>query len=186
MDVIEAIKSRRSIRKFKPDPVEKEKLEAVLEAARWAPSWANTQCWEFIIVKDSETKRRLAETLTPWNPAVDAVKKAPIVIVACAKLGVSGFFGGKPVTDKGDFFMFDVALALQNLALAAHSLGLGTLHVGAFDAGKVAEILSVPSGVSVVELMPLGYPMEAPKATRRKELRDFVYFERYGQKVNVC
>ncbi|MEM3703863.1 MAG: nitroreductase family protein [Candidatus Bathyarchaeia archaeon] len=182
MDVIEAIKTRRSIRKFKPSSVEEEKLQTVLEAARWAPSWANTQCWEFIVVRDPETKKKLAATLTSWNPAVDAVKNAPIVIVACAKLGVSGFFNGKPVTDKGDFFMFDVALALQNLALAAHSLGLGTLHVGAFDAKKAAEILNVPNGVSVVELMPLGYPMEAPKATRRKELKDFVYFEMYGQK----
>ncbi|MEM2319929.1 MAG: nitroreductase family protein [Candidatus Bathyarchaeia archaeon] len=182
MDVVEAIKTRRSIRKFKSDPVEEEKLEAVLEAARWAPSWANTQCWEFIVVRNPETKSRLAETLPPWNPAIGAVKSAPIVIVACAKLGVSGFFNGKPVTDKGDFFMFDVALALQNLTLAAHSLGLGTLHVGAFDAKKAAEILGVPNGVSVVELMPLGYPMEVPKAPRRKELKDFLYFERYGQK----
>ncbi|MEM1537683.1 MAG: nitroreductase family protein [Candidatus Nezhaarchaeales archaeon] len=181
MDVIEAIKTRRSIRRFKPDPVEEGKLWTVLEAARWAPSWANTQCWEFIIVRNPETKAKLAETLTPRNPGIDAVKNAPVVIVACAKLGVSGFKGGKPVTDKGDFFMFDVALALQNLTLAAHSLGLGTLHVGAFDAKKAAEILGVPPGVSVVELMPLGYPLETPKEPpKRKELKDFVYFEKYG------
>lgn len=181
MDVIEAIKTRRSIRKYKPDPVEMEKLQAVLEAARWAPSWANTQCWEFIVVKNSETKRKLAETLTNWNPAIDAVKNAPVVIVACAKLGISGFRGGKPVTDKGDFCMFDVALALQNISLAAHSLGLGTLHVGAFDAGKAAEVLGVPAGVSVIELMPLGYPLEIPKAPIRRELKEFTYFEKYGQ-----
>jgi nitroreductase len=183
MDVIWAIKTRRSIRKFKPDPVEEEKLWAVLEAARWAPSWANTQCWEFIIVKNSYTKEKLVETLTPRNPARDAVGKAPIVIVACARLGVSGFKDGKPVTDKGDFYMFDVALALQNLALAAHSLGLGTVHVGAFDHKRAAEILGVPDGVSVVELMPLGYPAEIPKGPSRKELKEFVYFERYGNKA---
>jgi nitroreductase len=78
--------------------------------------------------------------------------------------------------------MFDVALALQNLTLAAHSLGLGTLHVGAFDAKKAAEILEVPAGVSVIELIPLGYPMEVPKATSRKELKEFIHFEKYGQK----
>jgi nitroreductase len=183
MDVLEAIKTRRSIRKYRPDPVEEEKLRIVLEAARWAPSWTNTQCWEFIVVKNPETKRRLAETLLmERNPATEAVKTAPIVIVACARLGLSGFYRGEPLTDKDDFFMFDVALALQNLALAAHELGLGTVHVGAFDAKKSAEILSVQKGVCVVELMPLGYPLEVPKAPLRKELKDFVYFEKYSQK----
>ncbi|MBC7129701.1 nitroreductase family protein [Candidatus Bathyarchaeota archaeon] len=183
MEVLEAIKTRRSIRKFKPDPVENDKLNLVLEAARWAPSWANTQCWEFIIVKNQEAKEKLAETLTEWNPGKEAVKTAPAIIVACAKRGVSGFWKGKPVTDKGDFFMFDAALALQNLSLAAHSLGLGTLHVGAFNAEKAAEILEVPKDISVVELMPLGYPLAVPEAPKRKELKEFVYFERYGGKT---
>lgn len=182
MDVIEAIKTRRSIRKYRLDPVEEGKLQAILEAARWAPSWANTQCWEFIVVKNSETKRRLAETLTSWNRASNAVKNAPVVIVACAKLGLSGFWKGKPEIGKENFYMFDAALALQNLTLAAHSLGLGTLHVGGFDAKKAAEILGVPAGVSVIELMPLGYPLEIPNAPARKELKDFTYYEKYGQK----
>ena len=181
MDVLEAIKTRRSIRKYKSDLVEEEKLRTVLEAARFAPSWANTQCWEFIVVKDPDVKKELAETLMPGNPATEAVKAAPVVIVACARLGVSGFKRGAVVTDKGDFFMFDTALALHNLSLAAHSLGLGTVHVGAFDAKKAAEILGVPDGVCVVELMPLGYPLEVPKAPPRKELKDFLHFEKYGQ-----
>jgi nitroreductase len=183
MDIFEAIRTRRSVRKFKPDSVEGEKLQAVLEAARWAPSWANTQCWEFVVVRSPDVKQRLAETLTSWNIALDAVKNAPIVIAACARLGVSGFKEGKLVTDKGDFFMFDLALAVQNLALAAHSLGLGTVIVAAFDAKKAAEILEVPAGVVVVALIPLGYPLEIPKAPRRKELKDFVYFEKYGKKL---
>lgn len=182
MDVFEAVKTRRSIRKYRLNPVEGEKLQAVLEAARWAPSWANTQCWEFIVVTNPETKMKLAETLTPRNPAFDAVKNAPVVIAACAKLGLSGFKKGEPIEGKENFYMFDLALALQNLTLAAHSLGLGTLHVGAFDAEKTAEILEVPAGVSVVELMPLGYPLEVPSAPARKELKDFVYYEKYGLK----
>jgi len=182
MDVITAIKTRRSIIKFKPDPVEEDKLQAVLEAARWAPSWANTQCWEFIIVTNPETKMKLAETLYLRNPAVDAVKNAPVVIVACAKLGLSGFYKGKPLVDKEDFYLFDVALALHNISLAAHSLGLGTLHVAAFDVKKACEILEVPAGVTVVELMPIGYPLEVPHAPPRKELKDFIYYEKYGQR----
>ncbi|MCK5589986.1 MAG: nitroreductase family protein, partial [Dehalococcoidales bacterium] len=139
MEVFEAIKTRRSIRHYKSEAIAEEKLNAVLEAARWAPSWANTQCWRFIVVRNNDTKARLADTLTSWNPAHEAIKEAPIVIVACAEMGKSGFFQDAPITDKGDWCMFDVALAMQNLALAAHSLGLGTVHVGAFDAQKVAQ-----------------------------------------------
>ncbi|MEM1981802.1 MAG: nitroreductase family protein [Candidatus Hadarchaeales archaeon] len=182
MDVLKAIKERRSIRKYLPKEVEEEKLRELLEAARWAPSWANTQCWEFIVVKEPSTKEKLSETLPPGNPAREAVRTAPVVLVACGRTGVSGFYKGKPVTDKGDFYLFDVALALQNLCLAAHALGLGTVHVGYFDSVAVERLLGVPEGVRVVELVPIGYPAEEPKAPRRKELSEFVYWEKYGQR----
>ncbi|MEM2266254.1 MAG: nitroreductase family protein, partial [Candidatus Hadarchaeales archaeon] len=116
------------------------------------------------------------------NPAREAVRTAPVVLVACGRTGVSGFYKGKPVTDKGDFYLFDVALALQNLCLAAHALGLGTVHVGYFDSVAVERLLGVPEGVRVVELVPIGYPAEEPKAPRRKELSEFVYWEKYGQR----
>lgn len=182
MDVFDAIRGRRSVRKYKPDPVSEEQLNAVLEAARWAPSWANTQCWNFVVVRDVRLKERLAETLSPTNPAIPAIKEAPIVIVACAEKGRSGYKRGEVVTDKGDWFMFDVALAMQNIALAAYALGLGTVHVGLFDAQKAAEILDVPPGVVVVEMMPVGYPAEQPTAPRRKELGEFVFFEKFGKR----
>jgi len=182
VDVFEAIKTRRSIRKYKPDPVGDDVLKEVLEAARWAPSWANTQCWEFIVVRDPQTKKKLSETLGPGNPARGAIEEAPVLIAACARTGVSGFYKGSPVTDKGDFFMFDVALALHNLSLAAHALGLGTVHVGFFNAKRVEEILGVPEGVRVVELMPLGYPLEVPKPPSRKPLEEMVHFDGYGKK----
>ena len=181
MEVSEAIKTRRSIRHYKPDCVPEEKINAVLEAARWAPSWKNTQCRRFVTVQDEEKKAKLAETLTSWNPARSAIKEAPVVIVACAELGQSGFIDGKSITDKGSWwYMFDVALATQNLALAAHSLGLGTVHVGAFDAQKVAQILHVPQGVAVVVMTPLGYPEKEAKASSRKELSELVFRESYS------
>ncbi|TET39437.1 MAG: nitroreductase [Dehalococcoidia bacterium] len=182
MDVFEAIRERRSVRKYKPTPVSEEQLNAVLEAARWAPSWANTQCWNFVLVRDAETKERLAETLNPANRGIPAMKSAPIVIVACAEKGRSGYSKGSVATDKGDWFMFDVALAMQNVTLAAHALGLGTLHVGLFDAPKVAKIIDVPTGVEVVEMMPLGYPDESHAAPWRKKLAEFVFFEKYGNR----
>ena len=184
MELIDAIKKRGSVRKYKPDHVEDEKLMNVLEAARWAPSWANTQCWQFIIIKDGETKKKLSETLAKGNPSIETVIKAPIILVACGKKGVSGFYKGSYVTDKGEFwYMFDVALALQNLTLAACSLGLGTVHVALFDAKKAEEILGVPENVSVVELIPLGYPVEQPREIPRKEVKDFIFYEHYGQKT---
>jgi len=182
MNVIEAIKGRRSIRKYKPDSVSDKALEAVLDAARWAPSWANTQCVRWVVVRDADTKARLADTLSTANPAANAMRAVPVVLVACAETGTSGCKGGQPRTDKGDWFMFDTALAVQNLTLAAHELGLGTVQVGLFDARKVEELLQVPSGVRVVELIPLGHPAEQPRGPGRKELSDIVFHEKYGQR----
>ena len=185
MEVIRAIRGRRSIRKYKPDPVSDDALNTVLEAARWAPSWSNTQCWRFVLVCDPATKAKLADAFTPLahgreNPATPAVRSAPVVIVACAELGKSGYYKGEMKTDKGDWFMFDVALAMQNLALAAHAQGLGTVHVGLFEAKKVASILGVPQGIEVVEILPLGHPDEAPAETPRKDLTEIVFSESYG------
>jgi len=182
MEIIQAIRGRRSMRKYTPDPVSDEDLSEVLEAARWAPSWANTQCWEFIIVKNPETKKKLSATLPPGNPASSSLSEAPVVIVACAQLGKAGFYKGMPGTDKGDWYMFDVALAMQNLTLAAYAKGLGTVHVGFFDARKVAQILAVPEGTVVVEMTPLGYPAGEAKVTPRKELHDFVSYEQFGNR----
>ena len=180
MELIEAIKTRRSIRRYKSNPVKDEDIETILEAARWAPSWANTQSWKFIVVKDPAIKAKLAETLSPGNPATSAVKDAPVVIAACAELGKAGCYRGTPVTEKGDWYMFDAGLAMQNLVLAAHSLGLGTVHVGALDHKKAAQILGLPEGISLVELSPLGYPAEEAKTPRRKELSEFVFYEKYS------
>lgn len=189
MDVMQAIKERRSVRKFLADPVTDEQLQTVLEAARWAPSWANTQCPRFIIVRTPEVKSRLAETLSPVRPnipngAADAVRHAPVVIVACAEKSLSGCYrSGEtrvPATDKGEWwYMFDVGLAMQNITLAAHALGLGTVHVGLFDAPKVAGIVGAPDNVAVVEILPLGWPEKPSAAPRRKELAEFVFNERF-------
>ena len=138
MDILEIIKTRRSIRHYESQPVEEDKLNTILEAARWAPSWSNTQCWRFIVVRDEAIKSQLAETLTQWNSARSAssVIQAPVVIAACAELGKSGYKDGVLCTDRDDWHVFDVALAVQNLVLVAHSLGLGTLHIGAAASGR--------------------------------------------------
>jgi nitroreductase len=188
MELMEAIEGRRSIRRYKSQPVDDKTLEIVLEAARQAPSWANTQCWRFIVVRDSKLKNKLADTAVEVttdkpNRGAEAMRITPIAIVACAEMRKAGYSTKEPrgpVTDKGDWYMYDVALAMHNLTLAAHGLGLGTVHIGAFDAVKVAEILGVPEGYAVVAITPLGYPDEEPKARPRKELAEIVFYDKFG------
>ena len=99
MDVFDAIKTRRSIRKYKPDPVSDEDLQKIIEAAHWAPSWGNTQCWRFIVVRDADIKARVGETLYKvrfedgWldNAAAEAIVQAPVLIAVCAQKDLAGF-----------------------------------------------------------------------------------------------
>jgi nitroreductase len=182
MDTLEAIHSRRSIRQFKADPVPDDMLNQVLEAARWAPSWANTQCARYVVVRDAATKEKLAEALNPGNPGAGAIKNAPIAIVVCAVLNKSGYYKGTVSTEKGDWYMFDTGIAMENLALAAHALGLGTVHVGFIvDYKKISEVLELPEGVVAVEMTPLGFPAAESKAPPRKELAEIVFYEKYGR-----
>lgn len=182
MELMEAIRTRRSVRKYTPDSVSDADVETVLDAARWAPSWANTQCVRWIVVRDAEARAALAGTLSSTNPANDAIRTVPVVFVACAETGRAGFKRGEPVTDKGDWYMYDAASAAHSLTLAAHALGLGTVHVGFFDTQKAQQIVGVPDNVRVVELIPMGHPAEQPHGPGRKELSEIVYRERYGQR----
>jgi len=188
MDLLQAIRERKSIRAFKPDPVPLDLLKKIIGDALWAPSWANTQCWRFVVVRDRQLRSKLADTgidvaTGKPNRGTEAMRVTPIAIVVCAEMRKAGYSikePKKPVTDKGDWYMYDVALAMQNLTLAAHALGLGTVHIGAFDAIKVAEILGVPEGYAVVSMTPLGYPNEEPNPRPRKELAEIVFYDRFG------
>jgi nitroreductase len=179
MDVMEAIKGRRSIRKYKPDAVPEEVLQTLMEAVKWAPSWFNTQCCQVIVVKDPQLKSELAKTLDRDNLALSSITEAPIVLVFCAIKGVSGYEEGQPATIKGDWLMFDTGLAMQNLCLTAHALGLGTVTIGLFDYQQVAKALQVPQNVEVVAMTPLGYPATEEKITERKDLSEFISYNKY-------
>ncbi len=179
MDVQEAIRSRRSIRQFRSEEVSKEHLSAVLEAVRWAPSWANTQCWQVVVVRDPERKSRLQEILGR-NPAHDAMVQADVVLVLCAELGRAGFKRGEPTTAYGDWFMYDLGLANENLSLTAHSLGLGTVIVGNFDHAAVGRELGLPHSLVAVTMVPLGHPASTGTAPPRRELLQQVHLEEFG------
>lgn len=178
MELMEAIQNRRSIRKFTDQPISREDLETIMEAVRWAPSWANTQIWEVIAVTKPELKQALAGLLFK-NPATKAMINAPVVLAMVAKLKVSGYYSGQPTTDKDDWFLYDTGLATQNLCLTAHGLGLGTVIVGLFDSTKAAEILGVPEGYMVVSLIPAGHPDQSPRPPRRRAAKDFTHYDRF-------
>ncbi|MFC1949728.1 nitroreductase family protein [Chloroflexota bacterium] len=191
METFEAILNRRSIRKMKSDPIDDKTVEKILEAARWAPSWANTQCWRLVVVRDKDIKKQLSDTMFSFrrpdgtqapNRTAQAVNDAPVLIVVCAELGRSGCRpGGEPSTDKGgNWYMFDTALAMQNLILEAHALGIGTVIIGAFDAVKAAEILEVPEGYCAVAMTPLGYSDQEPREVPRKEIPEIMFNDKFG------
>ena len=179
--------ARRSIRRYRPDPVPPEVLARVWEGARLAPSWANGQPVTFILIRDQATKNRLAELSAPeeyirsrhrqqgyWrNPARRALSEAPLVVAAVADPRRSGALWGM------DFYLVDAGIVMSHLFLAAQNEGLGTCYVGVYHEALVKEILGVPEPYRVVGLSPLGYPAESPSARPRKELSDLVKEERF-------
>jgi nitroreductase len=179
-DLMEIIKERRSIRKYEDKAVPANVLNEILEAIRWAPSWANTQCWEVVVVADPDQKARLQDTLPPkGNPARTAIVQAPVLLALCGKLNTSGFYKEMVTTKFGDWFMFDLGIATQNLCLAACNRGLGTVIVGLFDHDRAKEILKVPAGLEVVVLIPLGYPAKPSSPPKRKDLAEFVHADTF-------
>jgi nitroreductase len=187
MDLFEAIKTRRSIRKYSDKTVEDGKLQAVLEAVRMAPSWANYQCWRMVVVREKTTKQRISEMsyvesyFSPKgyksNPSMKALVEAPVVIVLCADPAQSGVLWGQ------NYYLVDVGLAAQNLMLAARGQGLGTVFVGVYDEEKLKSLLNIPSEIRIVGLFPLGYPVEEKKdGPARKPLQDFCFHEQWGMK----
>jgi nitroreductase len=178
-DILNTIQGRRSIRRYQDKDITDDMLNKLLEAARWAPSWANTQCWHFVVVKNTETKKQIQEAVSPRNPSSLAIVNAPVLLVVCGQLKRSGYYNGEYPTKFGDWFMYDLGLATQNLCLAAHESGLATVIVGLFDHDKVAEIIKLPSEHEVLVLIPLGYPDHEPSPPNRRELKEFVHFDSF-------
>lgn len=157
MDVCDAIATRKSVRAYLDKPIEEEKLNAVLEAARLAPSASNRQEWRFVIVREKEARSQIAMAAGQQM----FIAQAPVIIVACAETDGHLMTCGEPC------YPIDVAIALDHLTLRAVELGLGTCWIGKFNADEVKKILGIPDEIKVVQLMPLGYPVE-PDAVQKK------------------
>ncbi len=169
MDVIEAIRRRRSIRSYQDRPVEEEKLLAVLEAGRLAPSASNRQEWRYIVVRDPGMRARLADAASSQK----FVGQAPVVLVACAKTDGYKMPCGEPC------YPIDVAISLDHITLKAAEEGLGTCWIGAFDQPAVKKLLGIPEEIRVVQLMPLGYPAGEPAARSRLSFDEIVVDEKW-------
>jgi nitroreductase len=179
-DFMTIIRERRSVRKYEDREVPAEALATVLESVRWAQSWANTQCWEVVVVRDRALKEQLQATLPPkGNPAMSAMVQAPVVLALCGRLKSSGYYKDQVTTKFGDWYMFDVGIACQNLCLTAHALGLGTVVVGLFDHDKAKKALNVPEGFELVVMIPLGYPAKISSAPNRREIAEFTHADRF-------
>ncbi len=169
MDVISAIQGRRSIRQYSSQPIEDIKLDSVLEAARLSPSATNKQSWKFVVVKENETKMRLAEAAGGQL----FIAHAPVILVACG-------------TNPNDMMMcgqyrytIDLSIATAYMMLEAYEQGLGTCWLGKYDEKQVKEILGIPEAVRVVAMTPLGYPAENPAPRPRKSLDEIICYEKY-------
>jgi nitroreductase len=171
MHVMEAIKKRESVRGYKDQPVEDEKLNLVLEAGRLAPSASNRQEWRYVVVKDRAKRQKLMNAASGQR----FVAEAPIVIAACAETDNHVMRCGQLC------YPIDVAISVDHMTLKAVEEGLGTCWIGAFDEDPVKDILGIPKEIRVVALLTLGYPKAVSGTKSRKKLHDIVRYEQWSE-----
>ena len=170
MDVYEAIRTRKSVRKFSDKQVEEEKLNRVLEAGRLAPSARNLQEWRYLVVRDDELRKGLIDAAAGQG----FVGQAPVVIVCCAETD------GHVMRCGEQCYPIDLAISVDHMTLAAAAEGVGSCWIGAFYQDQVKHLLGIPEEIRVVALLPLGYPADPkPIKKSRMGLDEFVRYERW-------
>jgi nitroreductase len=169
MNLSEAIKNRRSIRKFTNDPVPADLIKEILNAGMAAPSSGNLQCRHFYVVTNADLKKKIAAA------ALDQkfIAESPVVFVICADHKIRAEYGDRGVST---YVLLDCAAAVQNMLLTAHSLKLGTCWVGAFYEDRVAKILDIPDNYRPMAIVPCGYPAESPETPPRVRFDDACTF----------
>lgn len=171
MDVIEAIKKRRSVRAYQNELIPKEKLKRIPEAARLAPSARNSQSHKFIVVKDQQPRKELAKEGTSES----FIGGAPVIIVAVALDPEYVMSDGVPAHP------VDIAIALDHMTLVAVEEGLGTCWIGAFYQDQVKQMLGIPEKYKVVTLLSVGYPADSPRKKFRKPLEEIICYDSFGE-----
>ncbi len=178
MDAIAMIKERRSVRKFTDEIVPRELLNEIVDAARFAPSWANTQIARYTFVEDADVIARIAsEGVRGFTYNMGTLQKAKGVLVQSHVLGKSGKLEGKGEGEVTvDWEMFDAGIACQTFCLAAHAKGVGTCIFGVIDEKEIAKIINLPEGETVSAVIVYGFPSEETKTPKRHEVADITRF----------
>jgi len=173
--VLSLLKSRRSIRRYRPDPVPDEMVEQLLEAGRWAPSASNRQPWDFIVVRDEAVRQQVAEHAAFYFIKWAHVEEAPLLIILCGD-------ARNPAYRK--YLHEDIGLAGSQIMLQAKALGLGTCWLGGIDRKAIAATLKLPEHLEVVGLLTVGFPAEDPPPTSRKPLSEIAHYDVYGNQAD--
>jgi len=177
MDILDLITSRRNIKEFLPDFVAWDKISKILEAGRHAPCCGNVQNWKFIVVIDTEVKKKLADAALQQYE----ILAAPVLIVICAEPEKAGRYYG----ERGEhlFTIQNCANAAQNMLLEAHSLGLGARWIGGFEDDMVKHILSLPDEIKPQVIVAIGRPKEIPPKPSKMPLESLVYFNAWRNRI---
>lgn len=170
MDLFETVEKRRSIRRFRPNPIPDKNLKKILEAGRLAPSGGNRQPWSFIVVRKPETKKKLAAVANLQQFIADA----DTVLIAL----------GDPAVSKS-LYKQDPMIAIEHIVLASTALGYGTCWIGAFNENDVKEIAKVPENMTVIALLPIGIPDENPPPKPRRAFKEVFFKESYGKPMEM-
>lgn len=178
MNVTECIKTRRSVRRYKPDPVDHSIIDSVVLSASFSPSWKNTQIARYIAIEDKVLLSEIAEKYTPdYNSKI--ILQAPLLIAVTFVKGRCGYErDGSFTTNKKDRWqMFDTGIACQSFCLAAWDKGLGTVIMGVFDENGITELLEVPAEQELAALIAVGYPDYEPEAPKRKAVEQLLQYK---------
>ncbi len=179
MTAKECIKGRRSIRRFKADPISHDLLAEIVETASYSPSWKHTQITRYVVVEGALKDRIASECTVAWPNNGAIISSAPALLVVTIIKNRSGFErdGSYSTPRKDGWQMFDAGIASQSFCLAAYEKGLGSVVLGIFDSEKAASILEIPEDRDVIALIPIGYPDEEPVAPKRKPVEELLSFQ---------
>jgi nitroreductase len=166
MSLVDVVLNRRSIRRYEPKEIPRDVLDKILEAGRQAPSAANKQPWHFIVLTDSEIKKELSKGM--FNRFI---KDAPVTIVGCAHKDM--------IASK--WSIVSTTIALQNMVVAAWTMGIGSCWVGDFSEEKVKKLLNIPESWNIVALVSFGYPAEKPQPRKKKTIEKIVSFNKFEE-----
>lgn len=171
MQTMECILERRSVREYRPEPIPDDIIDEIIEAAAHAPSAGNVQDWEFVAIRNPETKRRLVDAA--WGQ--DFISHAPLVLVVCSDIDrISAAYGSRGETL---YSVQDTAAAIQNLMLAAWDREIGSCWIGAFNESAVKDILVLPTNIRPLAIVTLGYPARISKKPGRREVKEILHME---------